>query len=92
MGNIQSIRTGKRKGLSDGSTKKQAIIYTTAWVKEARVLMEEADVDRETEVGFGDANLAFAKDLESFGVVVADLKRPSEKQVLWVWLSDKEKK
>ena len=34
----------------------------------------------------------FDKDLEYFGVVVADLKRPPEKWVFWTWLSEKQKK
>ena len=54
--------------------------------------MEETAADRETEVGFEDTYLTFDKDLESFEVVVADLKRPLEKQVFQAWLSEEEKK
>ena len=47
----------------------------------------EAVTDPETEVDFEDTDLTFDKDLESFRVAVADLKRSPEKRIFWAWLS-----
>jgi hypothetical protein len=91
-GSVNENKTGKHKVLSGGLTEKQAIIYMPSLVKEARIIMEDATVDRETKVDFEDAALTFDKDLKSFGVVLAGLKRPPERLVFRAWMNNEEKK
>ena len=91
-GDVKEIKTGKRSGLSGDSTEKQALIYTTARVKKARLRTLARDNKNEDNVEFEDQDLDFDKDLEKVGVVVRDLKRPTEKHVFQCWLTGEEER
>ena len=80
-GDVKEIKSLKRSGLSGEWTEKRALIYTTVWVKEARLRMNAKRDKRESNVDFQDQDLDFNKKPEKVGVLVRDLKRPVKKRV-----------
>ena len=58
-GDVKNIKTGKRSHLSAESTKKRAVLYTTAKIHEARIrktIMEKVDAEGPNAM-FGDDDM-----------------------------------
>mmetsp|Transcript_4135 Transcript_4135/g.9385 ORF Transcript_4135/g.9385 Transcript_4135/m.9385 type:complete len:331 (+) Transcript_4135:30-1022(+) len=93
-GDVKTLKTDKRSHLSADKTEKQAIIYTSAKVNEARILqqaMEKIDA-KGKDAMWGDDDLNFDLGLERWGVDVDELKEMGvPKRIFRGWIEDWEK-
>ena len=89
-GDVKHLKTNKRAHLSGDKTEKQAVLYTSARLEEARIKRNEME---EQGTAFGDEDIAYDLGLEKFGVDIAALTEGPElpKRIFKGWLEDWEK-
>lgn len=89
-GDVKHLKTGKRSHLSGSKIEKQAILYSTARITEARIkraAMEGIEASPHDAM-WGDDDLKFDLQLESFGVDTSQLKQPAVQRIFYAWVED----
>ncbi len=87
---MKQIKDGKRSHLSGKSTEKITILLVSSKISQAQIQcdrMEKLDATGHNAM-FGDDDINFDMQLESFGVDMVVLKKPLIKLVFWAWVED----
>jgi hypothetical protein len=89
-GEVKQIKDGKRSHLSGASTEKRTILFVSSKISHARTLcdrMEKLDATGHNAM-FGDDDINFDLQLESFDVDMGALKKPAIERVFRAWVED----
>ncbi len=87
---MKQVKDGKRSHLSGESTEKRSILFVSLEISQARIkceCMENLDATGHNEM-FGDNDINFDLELESFGVEMGPLREPAVERVFWAWVED----
>ena len=90
---VKQVKKDKRSHLSGDSTEKRSVIYLSAKQQEAlslREKMEKIDASGHNSM-FGDDDINFDLQLETFGVDTNALREPATERVFHAWVQDWEK-
>ena len=89
-GGVKQIKDGKRSHLSGASTEKRTILFVSSKISQAQIkceCMEDLDAMRHNAM-FGDDDINFDLELESFGVEMGPLREPAVECVFRAWVED----
>jgi hypothetical protein len=89
-GGVKQVKDGKRSHLSDKLTEKRTILFVSLKVSHTQILydhMENLDATGHNAM-FGDEDINFDLQLETFGVDMGALKEPAIERVFWGWVED----
>jgi hypothetical protein len=89
-GGVKQVKDGKRSHLSGESTEKRTVLFVSSKISHAQILcdrMEKLDATGHNAM-FGDDNINFDLQLETFGVDMGALKEPPVKRVFREWVED----
>jgi hypothetical protein len=89
-GGVKQIKDGKRSHLSGASTQKRTILFVSSKISQARTLcdrMEKLDSMGHNAM-FGDEDINFDLQLESFDVDMGALKELAIEHVFRAWVED----
>ncbi len=87
---MKQVKDGKRSHLSGESTEKRTVLFVSSKISQARILcdcMEKLDATGHNAM-FGDDDINFELQLETFGVDMGALKEPPVKCVFQAWVED----
>jgi hypothetical protein len=87
-GDVKHLKDGKRSHLSADATEKQSVLYTTARITEARITrhhFEALDYQGPSAM-WGEDDVNFDLQLESFGIDSAALAAPVSNRVFRAWI------
>jgi hypothetical protein len=87
---VKQVKDGKRSHLSGELTKKRSILFVSLKISQARIKywrMENLDATGHNAM-FGDNDINFDLELESFGVEMGPLREPAVEHVFWEWVED----
>jgi hypothetical protein len=87
---VKQVKDRKKSHLSGESTKKRSILFVSSKISQARIKCER--MENLDEMGhnamFGDDDINFDLELESFGVEMGPLREPAVEHVFWAWVED----
>ncbi len=89
-GRVKQVKDRKRSHLSGQLTKKRTILFVSSKISQAQILcdrMEKLDAPGHNAM-FGDDNINFVLQLETFGVDMGALKEPPIERVFQAWVED----
>ncbi len=89
-GGVKQIKDVKRSHLSGKLTEKRTILFVSLKISQAQIQcdrMEKLDAMGHNAM-FGDDNINFDSQLESFGVDIGALKELAFEHVFWAWVED----
>jgi hypothetical protein len=89
-GGVKQVKDGKRSHLSGESTEKRSILFGPSKISHARIKcehMENLDATGHNAM-FGDDDINFDFELESFGVEMGPLREPAVERVFRAWVED----
>ncbi len=87
---MKQVKDGKRSHLSGKSTEKRSILFVLSKISQAQIKcerMENLDATGHNAM-FGEDDINFDLELESFGVEIGPLREPAVKCVFWAWVED----
>ncbi len=87
---MKQVKDGKRSHLSGESTEKRSILFVFSKISQAQIKcerMENLDATGHNAM-FGDNDINFDLELESFGVEMGLLREPAVERVFWAWVED----
>lgn len=85
-GGVKQIKDGKRSHLSGASTEKRTILLVSSKISQARTLCDR--MEKGHNAMFGDDDINFDLQLESFGVDIGVLKERVVECVFRAWVED----
>ncbi len=87
---MKQVKDGKRSHLSGELTEKRTVLFVSLKISQARILcdrMEKLDAMRHNAM-FGDDDINFDLQLETFGVDMRALKEPPIECIFRAWVED----
>ncbi len=89
-GRVKQVKDGKRSHLSDKSTEKRTVLFVYSKISQAQILcdcMEKLDATGHNAM-FGNDNIYFDLQLETFGVDMGVLKEPPVECIFRAWVEE----
>jgi hypothetical protein len=89
-GGVKQVKDGKRSHLSGKLTKKRSILFVSSKISQARMKCERIKNLDATghNAMFGDDDINFDLELDSFGVEMGPLREPAVERVFRAWVED----
>ncbi len=87
---MKQVKDGKRSHLSGKLTEKRSILFVSSKISQAQIKcerMENLDAMGHNAM-FGDNDINFNLELESFGVEMGPLREPAVERVFWAWVEE----
>ncbi len=91
---MKQVKDRKRSHLSGKLAEKRSILFVSSKISQARIKcerMENLDATGHNAM-FGDNDINFDLELESFGVEMGPLRELGVEHVFWAWVEDWEEK
>ncbi len=89
-GGVKQVKDGKRSHLSGKLTEKRTILFVSSKISQAQILCDRMEKLNATghNAMFGDDDINFDLQLETFGVDTGALKEPPVKRIFRAWVED----